>query len=470
MKTKQRNLIVILSLLIAISIGLNIYLWSESPQKRNNEGKAGTSGQLYTCGMHPEVIQDEPGTCPICGMDLVLLSGSGTTAASSGERKIAYWVAPMDPNFISDKPGKSPMGMDLVPVYEDELKSGVVKIDPVTLQNIGVTTEPVQRKDLSLTLRTNGIVKTPENAEYRINPKISGWIEKLYVSRTGDLVKKGEPLLEIYSPELVAAQQEYLLAVQTARSLQVSGLARVSDGSGKLLNSARRRLELWDISNDQIAELEKTGEVRRTLTLHSPAGGVVLHKNAVEGTAVKAGTDLFTVADLDPIWVTAQVFEYELPWVHVGDSAEVYSPYDPALSLKGRVEYVYPYVDSKSRTADVRIVLPNSELSLRPDMYVDVRIETSPHRSALAIPKSSVIRSGERDIVFIAIGDGEFIPREVKLGVEAGTYYEVLDGLTDKMNIVTAAQFLLDSEATLQEAIQRRLQQKSLHSSTQTER
>ncbi len=468
MKPKQRNLLIILSLLVLVSIGLNIYLWSRSPATETRPGKTATSGQLYTCGMHPEVIQEEPGTCPICGMDLVPLSGTGA-ASASGERKIAYWVAPMDPNYISDQPGKSPMGMDLVPVYEDELKAGVVKIDPVTLQNIGVTTETVTRRDLSLTLRTNGIVKVAEDAEYRVNPKVSGWIEKLYVSRTGDVVEKGEPLLAIYSPELVAAQQEYLLAVQTARTLQAGGLPRVGEGSENLLRSARRRLELWDISDDQIASLETTGEVQRTLILHSPASGVVLQKNAVEGTAVKAGMDLFTIADLDPIWVNAQVFEYELPWVQQGDSVVIISPYDPKLMLKGRVEYIYPYVDRKSRTAELRIVLPNPDLALRPDMYVDVRIETSPHRNALAVPKSSVIRSGERDLVFIAIGEGEFLPREVKLGVEAGYYYEILDGLTEGMDIVTAAQFLLDSEATLQEAVQRRLQQRSLHSRTETE-
>lgn len=468
MKIKHRNLIIMLSLLAVISIGLNLYLMSAGSPEEPSHKPAKASGQLYTCGMHPEIIQDHPGTCPICGMDLVPLN-AGASTAPTGERKVAYWVAPMDPNYISDKPGKSPMGMDLVPVYEDELQAGVIKIDPTTVQNIGVTAEPVQRRDLFVSIRTNGIVKTAEDSEYRVNPKVSGWIEKLYVSRTGDIVKKGEPLLEIYSPELVAAQQEYLLAVETARSLQFSGLTRVSEGSEKLLNSARRRLQLWDISDDQISALENTGEVRRTLTLHSPVNGIVLHKNAVEGTAVKAGTDLFTIADLNPIWVTAQIFEYELPWVQTGDMTDISSPYDPALTLQGRVDYIYPYVDNKSRTVAVRIILPNPNLSLRPEMYVDVDIKTAPHRNALSVPKSSVIRSGKRDVVFVVVGEGKYVPREVKLGVEAGVYYEILDGLAENMQVVTSAQFLLDSEATLQEAVQRRLQQMKSTVPTDTE-
>ncbi|TKJ40681.1 efflux transporter periplasmic adaptor subunit [candidate division LCP-89 bacterium B3_LCP] len=460
MNTKNHTLIWSLAVLLIISAGFNLYLLFSGPSGEAAHDHGEQSGQLYTCGMHPDVIQDEPGSCPICGMDLTPVRAPSTDTSPQGERKIAYWVAPMDPDFISDQPGKSPMGMDLVPVYEDELQTGVVKIDPVTLQNIGVTTAHVQRRDLSVLLRTNGTVKYAESAEYRVNPKVSGWIEKLHVSRTGDVVKEGQPLLEIYSPELVSAQEEYLLALQSARVLGSSGIKRVSSGGNDLLASAKRRLELWDISEDQIDELERTGEVRRTLTLHSPANGIVLHKNAVEGTAVKAGMDLFKIANLNPIWVEAQIFEHELPWVHTDDLVEVVSPYDPNMKLEGHVDYIYPYLDGKSRTADVRIVLPNPDLALRPNMYVDVRINSQPRQGALSILKNSVIRSGERDVVFIAMGEGKFLPREVTLGVEAGSYYEILKGLAEGSQIVTSAQFLLDSEATLQEAIQKRLQQR----------
>lgn len=413
---------------------------------------------IYTCGMHPDVIQEGPGNCPICGMDLTPLRRSG--GKSGGEKKIAFWVAPMDPNFISDKPGKSPMGMDLVPVYENEVTGGVVSIDPVTIQNIGVTTVPVEVRNLTTELRTNGTVTISEDAEYRINPKISGWIEKLYVSRTGDFVEAGDPLLDLYSPQLVSAQEEYLLAIKSGRLLAGSGIERVRSGAGDLLASARRRLELWDITSDQIDELERTGEVRRTLTLYSPISGIVLHKNAIEGAAVKAGMDLFRIANLSTVWIDAQVFEYELPWVRRGRSVEVYSPYDPGLSLHGRVDYVYPFLDAKTRTARIRIVVQNPSLELLPDMYVDVRMEARSSTNTVVVPKSAVLRGGKRDIVFIALGEGRFMPREVKLGLEAGNYYEISAGLASGVSVVTSAQFLLDSEAKLQEAIQRRLQQR----------
>ncbi|NQU05721.1 MAG: efflux RND transporter periplasmic adaptor subunit [Calditrichaeota bacterium] len=414
---------------------------------------------LYTCGMHPDVIQDEPGNCPICGMDLTPLKSSGSRRFG-GERVIAYWTAPMDPNYISDKPGKSPMGMDLVPVYENEVTGGVVSIDPVTIQNIGVTTTLVETRDLSTRIRSNGIVTIAEDAEYRINPKFSGWIEKLYVSRTGDMVQAGDALLEIYSPELVSAQEEYLLAMNNADLLSGSGIDRIKSGADKLLSAAKRRLELWDINNSQIEELEKSGKVKRTLTLFSPIRGVVLHKNAIEGAAVKAGMDLFRIVDLNTVWIDAQVYEHELPWLKTGGQVMINSPYDPGLMLNGRIDYIYPYLDAKTRTANIRIVVPNPHLDLRPEMYVDVRIEAQSRKNAVVIPKNAVLRSGVRDIVFIALGEGRFMPREIKLGIETNELYEVTAGLASGTSVVTSAQFLLDSEAKLQEAIQRRLQER----------
>ncbi len=414
---------------------------------------------LYTCGMHPDVIQDGPGTCPICGMDLTPMKKSGSRR-SSGERTVAYWVAPMDPNFISDKPGKSPMGMDLVPVYDDEMKEGVVSIDPVTLQNIGVTTVVVENRDLTTEIRSNGIVTIAEDREYRINPKISGWIEKLYVSKSGELVHKGDPLLEIYSPQLVSAQEEYLLAMSNADLLSNSSIERIKSGADNLLTSARRRLELWDIDSNQIDELERTGNVKRTLTLYSPEDGIVIHKNAVEGAAVKAGMDLYRIADLNSIWVEAQVYEYELPWVEMGDKVTIFSAYDTNVQIEGSVDFIYPILDEKSRTAKIRVVVSNRNQNLSPGMYVDVRIDAQSKKSAVAIPKNAVIRSGERDIVFVALGQGRFMPREIKLGLETSQYYEVTEGLSSGISVVISAQFLLDSEAKLLESIQRRLQER----------
>ena len=431
-----------------------------SEKQKKNESS--DTGGLYTCGMHPDVIQEEPGDCPICGMELTPVKNSGGKS-QGGERKIAYWVAPMDPEYISDKPGKSPMGMDLVPVYEDELSGKIIYIDPATVQNIGVTTTEVEKRDLSRELHTNGIVKVAEDLEYRINSKVSGWIEKLYVARTGDPVNSGDALIEIYSPELMSAQEEYLLARKNAELLSNSGIGHVNEAAGNMLAAAIRRLELWDIDRAQIEELDRNGTVKRALTIHSPISGIVSHKNAIEGAAVKAGMDLFHIVDLKTLWIDAQVFENELPWVKAGDTVEVTSPYDPSLQLHGQVDLIYPFIDSKTRTAIARVIIRNLHLELRPDMYVDVRIITSPIMNAVAVPKNAVLRSGKRDVVFVALGEGRFLPCEVKVGLEAGEYYSITEGLSPGTSVVTSAQFLLDSEAKLQEAIQRRLQQRSMN-------
>ncbi len=371
---------------------------------------------LWTCGMHPDVIQDEPGICPICHMDLIPLKAS--TAAGDG---------------------------------------AVVQIDPVTLQSIGVVTENVEHRDLSRQIRSNGTIEAAEDLQVRVNARVSGWVEKLYVARTGDPVKKGEPLLEIYSPELVSAQEEFLLALQSAEALENSGLTQASFSVKDLIAAAKRRLELWNISEAQITKLEQTRQVRRTLTLVSPIGGIVLHKNVIEGSAVKPGLDLFLIADLSRVWLQGQIYEFELPWIDVGDRVEVSSPYDPNLTIQGHLEYIYPTLDIKNRSVQARVSLPNPNLALKPGMYVDMRIFSSPKKKATSVSKAAVIRSGERDIVFVALGDGQFEPRQVHVGLETDRFYEIPHGLEIGEKVVTSAQFLLDSEAKLQEAIQRRL-------------
>ncbi len=374
---------------------------------------------LYTCGMHPEVIQPEPGTCPICGM--VLTPVKATMASGGGP---------------------------------------AITIDPATLQNIGVVTETVERRDLAREIRLNGVIAVAEEAEVKLNSKVSGWIEKLYVPHTGDSVEKGQPLLEIYSPELVAAQEEYLLALESSASISRSEIDRIQKSGDELLAAAKRRLQLWDIDDEQIEDLEKTRKVKHTMTLTSPASGIVLHKNIVEGAAVKPGMDLFHIADLDTVWVLAQVYEYELPWVSTGDEVEIRSPYDTGFSARGRVDFVYPTLDAKTRTVEIRIVLPNPSLRLKPEMYVDVVVSTMPRQGAVSVSKPAVIRSGTRDVVFVDLGEGRFEPREVHIGLETDRYYEILHGLDPGEEVVTSGQFLLDSEAKLQEAIQRRLKQR----------
>jgi Cu(I)/Ag(I) efflux system membrane fusion protein/cobalt-zinc-cadmium efflux system membrane fusion protein len=419
--------------------------------------------QKYTCGMHPMIITDEPGLCPICNMDLTPLKSAGPDADKpQGERKIKYWVAPMDPTYIRDEPGKSPMGMDLVPVYEDEAPGGaIISIDPVTSQNMGVRTETVTKRDISRSIRTVGLVDYDEPNQHDITTKIAGWVERLYVDQTGQMVKKGEPLLEIYSPELVSAQEEFLLALDNSAGLANSTIPGVADGAKRLLDSARRRLSLWDISKTQITQLEKTRQVRKTMTLFTPDQGIVTMKMINEGAFVKPGTMLFKISDISKVWVMADIYEYELPWIKVGQMAKITLPYVGGQEVTGKVSYIYPFVEPKTRTIKARIELPNPGFELKPDMYVNVRLFTDPVQNALTIPSEAVLHSGERKRVFVALGNGKFEPREVKTGVEDEQgYVEIKAGLLPGERIVTSAQFMFDSESKLREAIQKMMEPK----------
>ena len=398
--------------------------------------------QLYTCGMHPQVVQEGPGTCPICGMNLTPMKSA---KKADGEREILYWQAPMDPSYIRDEPGKSPMGMDLVPIYADEVgSSSGVSIDPVVVQNMGVRTEIAKRQTVFRHLRTIGEVEVGEDELAVVNLRYSGWIEKLYVDRTGDPVKAGQALFEIYSPELVAAQEDYLLAVRT------------QGADSDLARSARRKLELWDISSWDLDRLRDEGEVRRTLPVRSPQAGFVLHKDVVEGARVNAGKDLYRIGNLQRIWVTAEVYEFDAPWVEVGQAAQMELTYNHAATLEGKVAYIYPTLDPKSRTLTVRLEFENTGLQLKPGMFATVYIEYRRKDDVLAIPSEAILHSGTRELVFVSRGGGHFDPREVRTGLVGDrNLTEVLDGVDEGDEIVVSGQFLLDSESQLQEALRK---------------
>lgn len=417
---------------------------------------AATEKTQYTCGMHPFIIQDEPGLCPICGMQLTPLKPGAVTPAAT-ERKVKHWVSPMDPSYVREEPGKDHMGHDLVPVYETPAGSGVV-IDPVTAQNMGIRTVSVERRDLARTLRAVGLVTYEESRQYSINSKIEGWIERLYVNQTGQMVRKGEPLLEIFSPELVAAQQEYLLALDNSRRLSNSPFPEIAEGSHRLLEAARTRLAYWDISAAQVQELERTRQLRKTLTLYSAFGGVVTDKKAAEGMRVMAGEELLQVSDLSRVWVNVDIYEYELPWVKVGQAAEVEIPFAVGKALPGKIAFIYPYLQNETRTIQARIELANPALELKPDMYANVRIKTQAMAGALAIPENAVLKSGKGQTVFVASGEGRFEPRAVETGItdDAG-FVQILSGLSEGEAVVTSAQFMLDSESKLREAIEKML-------------
>jgi RND family efflux transporter MFP subunit len=385
-------------------------------------------------------------------------AGASAAESSSGksERKILYYKDPMHPWITSDKPGKAPdCGMDLVPVYEgeEEMEEGIVKINPAIVQNIGVKIEPVKRMKLTKTIRTVGRVDYDETKIAVITTKISGWIEKLYVDYTGKFVRKGEPLFEIYSPELVTAQEEYLQAINYRKSVSGSRDPNIIEGAEQLVESAKKRLLYWDITEEQIEELERTGQVRKTLTLYSPVDGIVVEKNIFLGMKISQGMNLMSIADLSTVWIYADIYEYELPWVKVGADAEVELSYIPGKVMRGKVTYIYPFLQSDTRTVKVRLEFPNPEFLLKPDMYVNVRINSDVAINALVIPEQAVIRTGTRDIVVLALGGGRFKSVEVKLGVLADGYYQVLDGLKENQNIVTSSHFLIDSESNLKAAL-----------------
>ncbi len=448
---------------------------------RKQEGKPAKTEhenlQLWTCGMHPEVILDRPGNCPKCGMKLVPLrtsppakeaaaqsGGSSHTPAQKNKGKVLYWRAPMDPTEVYDHPGKSRMGMDLIPVYEAEETlgaGGTITIDPAVVQNIGVRYTKIHRRDFARILRTVGMVTYDERRVRTVSARISGWVEKLHANFTGQTVRKGTPLLEIYSPDLVTTQQEYLLALRTARQVAESPFGSVRESASSLLASARKRLLYWNVPQSEIERLERTGQVQRTVRLNAPTSGVVIRKLVEEGQHVREGMTLFEIADLSQVWIVASIYDDELPWLRAGQRVRVTLPYLPGRSFTGEIDYVYPYLEQTSRVVKVRIVLSNPGFELRPGMYADVECRGPMIRDAVVIPTEAVIRTGKRNLVFVARGGGKFEPREVMLGEEDGRgHVRVLAGLPEGESVVTSAQFLLDSESRLQEAIQKMLEER----------
>lgn len=412
--------------------------------------------KYWVSPMDPGFVSDKPGKAP-CGMDLVPVYEEEPAPAAAKERKIKYWVAPMDPTYIRDKPGKSPMGMDLVPVYEDEpgaAPEGTIAVDPRIVQSMGVRTAKAQVKELSRTIRAVGQVTYDERKLAVVTTKLPGWVERLYVKATGDPIRRGRKLLSLYSPELVTTQEEYLLALKNLQTMQKSGIPEFQESSGRLLAAARQRLEYWDIPDSQIEKLKRTGEVQKTLTLVSPVNGIVIKRMVTQGQRVQAGMPLLEVADLSTVWVEADIYEYELPWVRVGQHATMTLTYLPGETFHGRVQYIYPYLQESTRTARVRLAFRNPGLKLKPDMYAQVEIVSPLKQATVVIPSEAVLNTGEKQHVFLALGQGHFAPQEIKVGVRGGDgLVQVLSGLKGGEEVVTSAQFLLDSESRFREAI-----------------
>ncbi len=451
--------IIFISIGIVVGIGV-FYLFSNDHNQKSE--KMQNQVQLYTCGMHPEVLLNEPGNCPICEMKLIPLKQE--TSSSGAEKTILYWQAPMDPTEIYDHPGQSKMGMDLVPVYKDDTGSGssIIKIDGRVRQNMNLRTSKVTQRPIKRSIRAYGRVMVAEDLQYTVTTKIKGWIERLYFNTTGQHVKKGQALLEIYSPELVSTQEEFLLAYSNLHHLK-KGKSTSLENSQSLFESAKRRLELWDISDREIDLLKETGRVKRTTVLRSPVNGYLMHKAVVEGDEVgKNLPHLFMIADLSKVWVEATIYESEFSFLTVGQTALLNLDFIDNSVFEGEVDFIYPYLDPKTGAANVRLKFDNPDLILKPNMHVTVNIVSHISDNALTVPREAVIRTGVRNIIFVEIEKGQFEPREVRLGAESNDgVVQILGGVLAGDKVVTSGQFLLDSESQTREAIQKMIASKS---------
>lgn len=388
---------------------------------------------------------------------------SPATPVSKSDRKPLYWIDPMVPGYKSDRPGKSPfMDMELVPVYEEGTTAApagkpvagysAISVPPERARAIGIALGKAELRDLTKTIRAVGRVAFDETLLHQVHAKFEGYVEDLYVDYTGKPVRKGQPLLSIFSPELLATQQEYLLAVRARQQFRGSPNADLSRGGTDLYESARQRLLLWDISPAELDRLEKTGRPRKALTLHSPVSGFVMVKNVVDGARVMPSDTLFEIAGLHRVWVLADVYESEAPFVAVGQNARMTLSYLPGRSWTGKVTFIAPVVDGATRTVKVRIEFANSDGVLKPEMFSEVLLER-PLGRVLAVPESAVLTTGTRSLVFVAKGGGQFEPREVKTGAKIDSYYQVLEGLAAGEEVVTQANFLVDSESRLKAAL-----------------
>jgi len=431
----------------------------------DNTVGAHANADKYTCGMHPFIITDKPGNCPICGMTLTKIESSPAPAAKppGGAREPLFYRNPMNPEITSKSPAKDGMGMDFVPVYEDEVKrsgAGVtlpegyatVQVGMERAQLAGIRSATAVREAILHPVRAVGIVVSDERRVRRVQSKVEGWVEKLHSNFTGQLVTKGEPLLEIYSPDLVATQREYLLARAGVDRMKESPYEDARRMSSGLAQAARTRLALFDVPESFIEELERTGKVQRTVTLNAPVSGYVTGKEVFEGTRVSPGMDLLTVTDLSRVWIEADLYENEALSVRVGQSAALETVADPGAKMKGRVSFIYPTFSPETRTLKVRFEFPNPGLRLKPQMYANVSLDLH-NVTGVVIPDSALIETGVRQIVFVDAGDGSFEPREVKVGVRGGGKAQILSGVKEGEKVAVGANFLLDSESKLRAAL-----------------
>ncbi|MEQ9620121.1 MAG: efflux RND transporter periplasmic adaptor subunit [Deltaproteobacteria bacterium] len=410
--------------------------------------------EYWTCAMHPTVRLKEPGQCPICGMDTTpVLKKDNSQAEPASQTKMEEKDSTGNGEDMSGTQGHDHSKMG-VPAKKD--KGGESKstftVSSERQQIIGVKTQPAEIRQMDKTIRTVGIVKLDETKIEHIHIKFSGWIERVFADYTWQHVKAGDPLFSIYSPELVSTQEEYLLALRSNEILSNSEFPEISGGAKSLLGATRRRLRLWDISESQIREIAQTRRVKDSLVIYSPVTGHIVEKNAFENMFVEPNTTLYTIADHSSAWVEVDIYENEIPLVKLGDNAVMTLASYPGEKFEGKITFITPHLDMKTRTIKVRLEFPNPDLILLPQMYGDVTLEV-PLGDKLTIPVSAVLRTGKQDIVFVDKGDGDIEIRKVEIGRKAEGYYEVLRGLAEGDRVVSRANFLIDSESKIQAAV-----------------
>lgn len=428
----SKKLSISLILASAVFAGVLVYFWNQSPASWLRETLTGEHQlvavrdeggdiEYWTCTMHPSVRMTEPGTCPICAMDLVPVRRnpvvSSDSASDSGEQ------------IVSDH--------------------STFFVDPRRQQLINVQTEPVEVRSLEKVIRAVATLELDETRIAQVHPKIEGWIDQVFVDFTLQQVKKGDPLFSIYSPKLVSTQEEYLLALRTAENLTNSPFEHVSNGARSLLEATRRKLELLDVTHEQITQLEKTGKVQKTMVVYSPSAGHVMDKNAFPNMYVTPETRVYTIADYTAIWAYVEIYENEISHVREGQRVVMSTVAYPGEDFKGEITYVYPHLNEKTRTMRVRVEFHNPDLKLKPGMYSTIELQV-PLGVMLTVPESALLRTGTRDLVFVDLGSGQMQLRQVKVGTKAGGYYEILQGLQAGERVVSAANFLIDAESKVQ--------------------